>query len=80
MAFDQIAGRDWVLHLDADIVMPRQFRRLLEWAHLDERCLYGADRQRLVGWDEWRCFQADTSTAGTTTPTRWATGSTPSTR
>lgn len=56
-AFDQIAGRDWVLHLDADIVMPRQLRRLLDWAHLDERCLYGADRQRLVGWDEWRSFK-----------------------
>ncbi len=56
-AFDQIGGRDWILHLDADIVLPRQFRRMLEWAHIDERCLYGADRQRLIGWDEWRAFK-----------------------
>jgi hypothetical protein len=54
---DQVGGQDWILHLDADIVLPRQFRRLLDWAHLDPRCLYGADRQRLVGWDEWQAFK-----------------------
>ena len=27
-AFDQIGGKDWILHLDADIVLPRQFREL----------------------------------------------------
>jgi len=56
-ALDQIGCDDWVLHLDADIVLPRQFRRLLDWSHLDERCLYGADRQRVVGWDEWQAFK-----------------------
>lgn len=56
-AFDQIGGRDWILHLDADIVLPRQFRRLLDWSHLDERCIYGADRQRIVGWEEWKAFK-----------------------
>lgn len=30
-ALDQISGKDWILHLDADIVLPRQFRRLLDW-------------------------------------------------
>jgi hypothetical protein len=52
--FDQIGGRDWVLHLDADIVLPRHFRRLLDLAHLDPRVIYGADRQDLTGWDAWR--------------------------
>ena len=51
--FDQIGGRDWILHLDADIVLPRKFRRLVELAHLDERCIYGADRQNVVGWEAW---------------------------
>jgi hypothetical protein len=54
---DAIGGRDWILHLDADIVLPRQFRRLLDWAELDERCIYGADRQRVVGWQEWEAFK-----------------------
>ena len=56
-AFDQIGCHDWVLHLDADIVMPRQFRRLVDWADLDERVLYGADRQRIIGFDEWKAFK-----------------------
>jgi hypothetical protein len=54
---DQVSGSDWILHLDADIVLPRQLRRLLDWAHLDERCVYGADRQRITGWEEWQAFK-----------------------
>jgi hypothetical protein len=52
--FDQIGGRDWILHLDADIVLPRKFRQYLDWAHLDERTIYGADRCNLIGWDKWQ--------------------------
>jgi hypothetical protein len=56
--FDQISAKDWVLHLDADIILPRQFRRLMEVAHLDPLCIYGADRQDLVGWDNWQKLKA----------------------
>jgi Glycosyl transferase family 2 len=52
-ALNQIGAHDWVLHLDADVVLPRRFRDLLDWAHLDERCIYGVDRCNLVGWDAW---------------------------
>jgi hypothetical protein len=52
--FDQIGARDWALHLDADVVLPRKFRKLVEYAHLDERMIYGADRCNLVGWDKWQ--------------------------
>jgi hypothetical protein len=52
--FDQIGGRDWILHLDADVVLPRKFRQLVDVAHLDERTIYGADRCNLVGWDKWQ--------------------------
>ena len=55
-ALDQIGARDWILHLDADVVLPRGFRRYLDWAHLDERTIYGADRCNVVGWDAWRAF------------------------
>jgi hypothetical protein len=51
--FDQLGGHDWILHLDGDIVLPRKFRQYLDWAHLDERVIYGADRCNLVGFDEW---------------------------
>jgi hypothetical protein len=50
---DQVGAKDWVLHLDADIVLPRSFRRLMEWAHPDERCLYGADRATVPSWQAW---------------------------
>lgn len=50
---DQLGLQDWVLHLDADIVLPRSFRRFLEWAHLDEAAIYGADRCNIVGYDNW---------------------------
>ncbi len=54
---DQISAHDWILHLDADIVLPRKFRRLVDWAHLDERCIYGADRCNLTGWDRWQALK-----------------------
>lgn len=34
----------WVLHLDGDIALPPQFRKMLENADLDETKLYGMDR------------------------------------
>jgi hypothetical protein len=55
---DQIGGRDWILHLDADIVLPRPFKRLLDWADLQEHKIYGADRCNCVGWDAWQKIRA----------------------
>ncbi len=58
-ALDQIGAKDWILHLDADVVLPRGFRQYLDWAHLDERVIYGADRCNVVGWDAWRKIRED---------------------
>jgi hypothetical protein len=55
--FDQLSANEWILHLDADVVLPRQFKQMLGWADLDERCIYGCDRQSIVGWDEWKAFK-----------------------
>jgi Glycosyltransferase like family 2 len=55
--FDQIAGTDWILHLDADCVLPQKFRRLIDWAHLDPRTIYGCDRQNIVGWENWQALK-----------------------
>ena len=54
---DQIGGQDWILHIDADIVLPRKFRQYLDWAHLDERTIYGADRCIVSGFDEWQSLK-----------------------
>ena len=40
----------WRLHLDSDIILPDNFRRMLfNHTHLDENCIYGADRIDVIG-------------------------------
>lgn len=53
-ALQMVSQDAWRLHLDADIVLPVQFRRLLEGAHLDKRKLYGCDRVMVRSWEEWQ--------------------------
>ena len=52
----RLAKGGWVLHLDADIWLPPQTRRLLERACLDKRMLYGIDRFGVVGYKQWQKF------------------------
>jgi hypothetical protein len=51
---DAIGGQDWILHLDSDCILPFQFRRYLDWAHIDPQNIYGADRQNITGWENWQ--------------------------
>ena len=53
-----LSADTWRLHLDGDIVLPAQFRRLLEGAHLDPRKLYGCDRMMVKSWDQWQAVKA----------------------
>lgn len=57
---DSISCADWVLNLDADIALPREFPQALEMANLDPDCIYGCDRILIRGherWDEVRNHQ-----------------------
>lgn len=48
--FDYFRFHGWRLHLDSDIALPDNFRRVLfNHTHLDPSCLYGADRVNVVG-------------------------------
>jgi hypothetical protein len=48
MDFFQFHG--WRLHLDSDIVLPDNFRRLLfNHTHLETQCIYGCDRLNVIG-------------------------------
>jgi hypothetical protein len=49
-----LAHDDWVLHLDADIVLPPHARHTLRSAGLDQRTIYGADRVMVRGWERWQ--------------------------
>lgn len=50
--------RGWVLHLDADIVLPLTFRNMLDKSALQRNCLYGAERCCIVGYEQWQAFKA----------------------
>jgi hypothetical protein len=49
----------WMLSLDADIVLPPQFRRMVENAELEPDCLYGMDRVNCLSSAEWDAFRLD---------------------
>jgi glycosyltransferase involved in cell wall biosynthesis len=46
--------KDWLLHLDADILLPHRSRAMLEHAKLNPKNVYGADRLNVVGWEKWQ--------------------------
>jgi hypothetical protein len=51
--FGRFQYHGWRLHLDCDIIVPDNFRRLLfNHTHLDPACIYGADRINVIGHDE----------------------------
>jgi len=51
--FDRFQYHGWRLHLDSDILLPDNFRRILfNHTHLDENCIYGADRVDVIGLNE----------------------------
>ena len=50
--FSRFQYHGWRLHLDADVALPDNFRRILfNHTHLDTDCIYGADRVDVVGGD-----------------------------
>ncbi len=53
LGLGHLRGLDWVLHLDADIVLPHGFRGLLSRAKLKKENLYGADRVNVYGYEHW---------------------------
>lgn len=45
----KLSRRDWVIHMDADIMLPPRTRQLLEAVTLDPKGLYGIDRMNVTG-------------------------------
>lgn len=53
VGFDRFQYHGWRMQLDADIVLPDNFRRIIFNAtHLERHCLYGADRIDVIGLKE----------------------------
>ncbi len=51
---NNLSCSDWVVHLDADIVLPHTFASSLTMAHIDPHVIYGCDRMMVYGWCEWQ--------------------------
>ena len=49
---------DWVIHLDADIVLPARTRHFLNTSMLEPTKLYGMDRFDIKGRDQWERHKA----------------------
>jgi hypothetical protein len=49
----------WILHLDSDIVLPPNFRKVLETADLDTTMIYGADRAEFKNYEAWHKFYGE---------------------
>ena len=52
-----LTGKDWLLHLDGDIVLPVDFHQCLEDADLRKGNIYGCQRLCIPGWDNWQAIQ-----------------------
>lgn len=53
LGLSHLRHEDWLIHLDADILLPHDFRKRLKDAHLDPKCLYGADRLNTKSYEHW---------------------------
>ncbi len=59
VGFDRFQYHGWRLHLDADILLPDNFRRVLfNHTHLDTNSIHGADRVDVIGLDELDALKA----------------------
>src|SRR5579872_4379804 len=55
-ALEYLNFQGWVVHMDADIILPPRTRNILENAALNEQFLYGADRVMVPSWEAWLQF------------------------
>jgi hypothetical protein len=55
-----LAADSWVVHLDADVVLPLMFRHVLDRAHVHAAPdrIYGCDRINVTGWAAWQALKA----------------------
>jgi hypothetical protein len=49
-----LTGHDWIMHLDADILLPHNFRNVLMRSHLKKENIYGCDRVNVRGFEHWQ--------------------------
>jgi glycosyltransferase involved in cell wall biosynthesis len=53
LALSHLRHDDWILHIDADILLPHRFRHMLKMAKLNKENIYGCDRLNTVTYANW---------------------------
>lgn len=53
---EHLAFTDWVVHFDADIVLPPRAWEFMRNLPLNEQCLFGCDRLMIPSYDAWVSF------------------------
>lgn len=53
LGISHLRHEGWILHLDADIVLPHRFRTMLRYAKLDPKNIYGCDRLNSLSFENW---------------------------
>lgn len=59
LGLSHLRNDGWLVHLDADIVLPHTFRKLIHHAELDQSKLYGCDRMNTQNFDNWEKHKHD---------------------
>lgn len=60
LGLSHLRHEDWLLHMDADILLPHRFRQMLKYAKLDPSFIYGADRLNVKNFENWNSNQHET--------------------
>lgn len=47
---------EWIVHMDADVILPPHFRATIELCDLDTTMIYGIDRQCFRSYADWMSF------------------------
>lgn len=50
-------GTEWLVHLDADVILPPGLRERLEQTKLDPSCIYGIHRRMCESYKDWKQAQ-----------------------
>src|SRR5579885_73227 len=50
----QLSHKDFVCHVDADVILPPHTRNTLHSINLDKNTIYGCDRVIVTGWERWQ--------------------------
>lgn len=48
--------KGWLVHMDADVILPSHFRKILQNADLDKSMIYGIDRFQFQSYEDWQRF------------------------